>query len=158
MLILGLLLVVLSGAAAAVLIAYNGAGTAMTVSVFGRDIADITLMQAFVAGIAVALVFLLGVWMVVSAGRRGREQRARYRDARREAKTAAKERDELADRIRKEDEVRAEQDTVAMPVAPAGEQTVVTKKDDSGRHAAQATDRHKQPVITNIHEDQSPAK
>ena len=78
MLIIGLLLVVVSGAAAAVLIAYNSGGTAETVSVFGRDIADITLMQAFVAGIVVALVFLLGLWMVVGAGRRSREHRARY--------------------------------------------------------------------------------
>jgi len=71
MLILGLLLVVVSGAAAAVLIAYNTAGPAETVTAFGRDIANVTLMQAFVAGIAVTLVFLVGLWMIVSAGKRG---------------------------------------------------------------------------------------
>jgi len=153
MLILGLLLVVVSGAAAAVLIAYNSAGTAETVTAFGRDIASVTLMQAFVAGIVVSMLFLLGLWMIVSAGRRGRENRARYRAARREAKVAARERDKLADRIRKDDEIRAEQETVAMPVP-----TRTGEPADTGRHAAQPTDRHQQPVITNIHEDQSPAK
>jgi ABC-type nickel/cobalt efflux system permease component RcnA len=151
MLILGLLLVVVSGAAAAVLIAYNSAGTAETVTAFGRDIASVTLMQAFVAGLVVALLFLLGLWMIISAGRRGRENRARYRAARREAKVAAKERDQLADRIRKDDEIRAEQETVAMPVPERADT-------DAGRHAAQPTDRHQQPVITNIHEGHSPAK
>jgi hypothetical protein len=155
MLILGLLLVVASGAAAAVLIAYNSAGTAETVTAFGRDIANVTLMQAFVGGIVVALVFLLGLWMIVSAGKRGRENRARYRAARRDAKSAARERDQLADRIRKDEEVRAEQETVAMPAAT---RTGEPADAETGRHAAQPTDRHQQPVITNIHEGRSPAK
>ncbi len=160
MLILGLLLVVVSGAAAALLIAYNSGGAAQTVSAFGRDIADVTMMQAFVAGIVVTLVFLLGLWMIVSAGRRGREHRARYREARREAKLAAKERDELAERVRQDEEHRAEQETVAMPVVPVertGDQTT-QPVDAGGRHATQPTDRHQQPVITNIHEDPSPTK
>jgi|tagenome__1003787_1003787.scaffolds.fasta_scaffold20953793_3 uncharacterized protein HemY len=160
MLILGLLLVVVSGAAAAVLIAYNSGGTAETVSAFGRDIANVTLMQAFVAGIVVALVFLLGLWMIVAAGRRSREHRARFREARREARAAAQERDELAERVRKEDEVRAEQDTVAMP-ARTGERPAVDEKGrpvEAGRHAAEPTVRHQQPVITNIHEDQTPTR
>jgi ABC-type nickel/cobalt efflux system permease component RcnA len=151
MLILGLLLVVVSGAAAAVLIAYNTAGPAETVTAFGRDIANVTLMQAFVAGVVVALVFLLGLWMIMSAARRGREHRARFREARREAKVAAKERDELADRIRKDEEVRSEQETVAMPAANHAGEPV------EGRHA-QPTDRHQQPVITNVNEGQTPAK
>ena len=151
MLILGLLLVVVSGAAAVVLIAYNTAGPAETVTAFGRDIANVTLMQAFVAGVVVALVFLLGLWMIMSAARRGREHRARFRQARREAKVAAKERDELADRIRKDEEVRSEQETVAMPTATHAGEPV------EGRHA-QPTDRHQQPVITNVNEGHTPAK
>ncbi|HEY7597222.1 MAG TPA: hypothetical protein VH969_29020 [Actinophytocola sp.] len=154
MLILGLLLVLASAGAAVVLIAYNTAGPAETVSAFGRDIANVTLMQAFVAGIVVALVFLLGLWMIAAAGRRSRAHRARYREARREAKTAAQERDELAERVRTEDEVRAEQETVAMPVARShGEHAV-----DDGRHVTQPTDRHQQPVITNINEGHTPTK
>ena len=163
MLILGLLLVVVSGAAAAVLIAYNSGGTAETVSAFGRDLANVTLMQAFVAGIVVALVFLLGLWMIVAAGRRSREHRARYREARKEARSAAKERDELAERVRKDELDRSGQETVAMPVMSGrtGEQPAVDadgKPVETGRHAAEPTDRHQQPVITNIHEDQSPTR
>ncbi len=159
MLILGLLLVVVSGAAAAVLIAYNSGGVAETVSAFGRDLTDVTLMQAFVAGIVVALVFLLGLWMIVSAGRRSREHRARYREARRDAKAAAKERDQLAERVRKDEEVRAEQETAAMPVVErTGDQPTVAHPVDTGRHAAEPTDRHQQPVITNIHDSQTQTK
>ncbi|HEY0447919.1 hypothetical protein [Actinophytocola sp.] len=161
MLILGLLLVVVSGAAAAVLIAYNTGGTVETVTAFGRNIADVTMMQAFLAGIVVAVVFLLGLWMVMVAGRRGREHRARYREARREAKVAAQERDELADRLRKDEELRAEQESSVQPVAPAAQRTESGQPVDPAampaRHAAQPGDRD-QPVITNIHEGHSPTR
>lgn len=140
MLILGLLLVVVSGAAAAVLIAGNSGGTAEPVTAFGREIADVTMMQSFVAGIVVALVFLLGLWMVVSAGRRGRENRTRYLEARREAKTATKERDELASQLHKDEERR---DT--EPATPAS------------RRSADP-DANQQPVITNTREGQPPAR
>jgi ABC-type nickel/cobalt efflux system permease component RcnA len=158
MLILGLLLVVVSVVAAAVLIAYNSGGTAETVSAFGRDIADVTLMQAFVAGIVVSLVFLLGLWMIMLAGRRGRENRHRYREARREAKTAAAERDELAEKLRKDEEHHATQHTQPVPAQPtqpmANQSTVDTSTDNSPRHAA----HDQQPVITNIRPGQSPSR
>lgn len=178
MLILGLLLVVISAAAAVLLIAYNSGGTAETVTAFGRDIADVTLMQAFVAGIVVALVFLLGLSMVIMAGRRGRENRARYREARREAKAAAAERDELAERLRHDEEHRAEQTTVTQPVQSQSAPPVQNQPtqpvqnqpppnqygtpdnrgdnnptDTGSRHAAQD-----QPVITNIRPGQSPSR
>jgi Mg2+/citrate symporter len=165
MLILGLLLVVLSGVAAAVLIAYNSGGTAETVSVFGRDIADVNLVQAFVAGIVVALVFLIGLAMIMKAGRRGRENRARYREARREAKTAAAERDELAEKLHKDEEYQAtHQPTQPMqtqapaqaPVQQPGQQPTQPVDDTTGtgaRHAAPD-----QPVITNIRPGQPPSR
>jgi hypothetical protein len=122
MLILGLLLVVVSGAAGVLLIAYNNGGAEQTVTMFGRDLATVTMMQAFVAGLVVALVFMLGLWMIMSAGRRARENRARYREARKEAKAAARERDELAEQLRKEEDHRREpvadnSDTMVTPVA-----------------------------------------
>jgi hypothetical protein len=123
MLILGLLLVVVSGAAGVLLIAYNNGGAAETVTVFGRDLGSYTMMQAFVAGLVVALAFMLGLWMIMSAGRRARENRARYRDARREAKAAAKERDELAEQLHREEEHRREpvaSNTDTMVTPPAG--------------------------------------
>lgn len=182
MLILGLLLVVVSGAAAAVLIAFNSGGTAETVSAFGWDIADVNMMQAFVAGMVVALVFLLGIWMIMKAGRRGRENRARYREARREAKAAAAERDELAERLRRDEEhhaepTQAQQTSVTQPMqtqtAPPVQQQPVQQQpvqpsvrradapvdgpvDGGARHAA--TDPRDQPVITNIRPGQSPSR
>ena len=110
-----------------------------TVTMFGRDWTSATMVEVVVAGMVVAVVFLLGLWMIMSAARRGREHRARFREARREAKVAAKERDELADRIRQDEEVRSEQETVAMPAANHAGEPV------EGRHV-QPTDRHQQPV------------
>ncbi|OLF16776.1 hypothetical protein [Actinophytocola xanthii] len=178
MLILGLLLVVASGAAAAVLIAYNSGGTAQTVDAFGRELGDFTLAQAFIAGVVVALVFLLGLAMVMMAGRRGRENRARYREARREAKAAAAERDELAEKLRRDEENRAKHDSgqqtvVTTPPAsqPAAHnqptQPVSTQggtpsgapaaapntSGDTGRRG-----HEQQPVITNIRPGQSPSR
>lgn len=178
MLILGLLLVVASGAAAAVLIAYNSGGTAQTVDAFGRELGDFTMAQAFIAGVVVALAFMLGLAMVMMAGRRGRENRARYREARREAKAAAAERDELAEKLRRDEEDRAthgtgEQTVVTtppvnepaahsqptQPVAPQGgtpSGTPVTPPNNSGDAGRRAHEQ--QPVITNIRPGQSPSR
>jgi uncharacterized membrane protein len=137
MLILGLLLIIASGAVAVVLIAHNGEGSPQTVFSFGRDIADVTVMQAFVAGIVVALVFVLGIWMAVVGARHSREYRARYREARHAARAAARERDELAERVRQEEEYRAEQEA-----------------DELAGVSGQRTQRLDQPFITNL--DQHP--
>jgi ABC-type nickel/cobalt efflux system permease component RcnA len=173
MLILGLLLVVLSGAAGVLLIAYNNGGTAETVSVFGRELGSYTMTQAFVAGLVVALVFMLGLWMIMSAGRRARENRARYRDARKEAKAAAAERDELAEQLRHEEEHRRQpvaSNTDTMVTPPAGTQV---PHDTRGHHTTDMADtaqpvgappsRHsasagQQPVITNIKPGDSPTR
>jgi len=133
MLILGLVLIIASGAVATVLIAHNGDCTPQTVFAFGRDIADVTVMEAFVAGIVVALVFVVGIWMTAVGARRSREYRARYREARHAARAAARERDELAERMRQEEEYRAGQEA-----------------DELAGVSAQRTQRLDQPVITNI--------
>jgi hypothetical protein len=167
MLVLGLLLVVLSGAVAVLLIAYNNGGDAQTVTMFGRDLADVTMAQAFIAGLVVAAVFLIGLSMIKSAGRRAKENRSRYREARKEAKVAAKERDELAEQLRKEEDHRhdpvggGQTDTMATP--PAG-----TQMPHDNRMGAPAPDmtppRHavppqqQQPVITNIKPGDSPTR
>jgi uncharacterized membrane protein len=134
MLIVGLILILASGAVATVLIAHNGGGLAQTVFAFGRDIADVTVMEAFVAGIVVTLVFVLGTWMTVVGARRSREYRARYREAPHAARDAARERDELAERVRQDEEYRAEHQ----------------ETDDMAGVSAQRTQRFDQPVITNI--------
>jgi hypothetical protein len=143
MLILGLLLVVLSAAVAALLIVYNGGGEAQTVTVFGRDLADATLLQAFVAGLVVAAVFMIGLALVRSASRRARENRVRYRAARKEAKAASAERDELAKQLDAHEQVGTPADTTPTPAAG----TPVPPQQTGPRHAAPGG---QQPVITNI--------
>jgi ABC-type nickel/cobalt efflux system permease component RcnA len=187
MLILGLLLVVVSGAAGVLLIAYNNGGAEQTVTMFGRDLTSVSMVEAFVAGLVVALVFMVGLWMILSAGRRARENRARYREARREAKAAARERDELAEQLRKEEENRrgpAGSNTDTMVTPPVG--TAVPHHGDASREpvrdmrdqrepmrdtrdprdvpGAPTQPRHtapagqQQPVITNIKPGDSPTR
>lgn len=170
MLILGLLLVVLSGAAAALLIAYNNGGAEQTITIFGRDLANVTATEAFVAGLATALVFMLGLWMVLSAGRRARENRSRYREARKEAKVVTKERDELAEQLRHDEEQRHEEEaTVAMSRPPTqrdsmGGNTDTMVTPPAGQPAAappgarHAAPHERQQVITNITPGQSPTR
>ncbi len=172
MLILGLLLVVVSGAAGVLLIAYNNGGAEQTVTMFGRDLGDFTMMQAFIAGLVVALVFTLGLWMIMSAGRRARENRARYRAARKEAKAAAAERDELAEQLHREEEHRHEpvaSNTDTMVTPPAGTpvtrdgRTQVSGAPGEGQVGAPPQPRHaapmgQQPVITNIKPGNSPTR
>ncbi|GAB3452673.1 hypothetical protein [Actinophytocola sediminis] len=167
MLILGLLLVVISGAAAALLIAFNSGGAKETVSLFGWDIADVNHMQAFLAGIVLSLLFMLGLSMIMRAGRRGRENRARYKEARRDAKSAADERDELAEKLRREEQ-QAHQPTVAQPVQTqatgqhaAGQR--MTGQRMTGQHVEYPTDARsagapEQRGITNLRPGQSPSR
>ena len=167
MLVLGLLLVVLSGAVGVLLIAYNTGGEQQTVTMFGRDLADVTVMQAFVAGLVVAAVFLIGLSMILSAGRRAKENRARYREARREAKAAARERDELAEQLRKEDDHRhtpAADNTETMVTPPVGTRVPHDTRTAPPQSAAGTATppRHavppEQPVITNIKPGDSPTR
>jgi ABC-type nickel/cobalt efflux system permease component RcnA len=165
MLILGLLLVVLSGAAAALLIAYNNGGAEQTITMFGRDLANVNAMEAYLAGIATALVFLLGLWMILSAGRRARENRSRYREARNEAKMAAKERDQLAEQLRHDEEQRHDHDArTPMPREPVNSHTDTMVTPPAGQPAAapvgarHATPNERQQVITNITPGQSPTR
>jgi hypothetical protein len=121
MLILGLLLVVLSAAAAALLVAYNSSGgPEQMIALFGRDLASVNPLEAFVAGIVLTLIFGLGVWMVTAAGRRARAVRSEYRSVRRETRAVAAERDELAEQLAREREAAAaqERDIAAGQPAP----------------------------------------
>jgi hypothetical protein len=155
MLILGLLLLVVSGAAGVLLIAYNNGGAEQTVTMFGRDWTSATMMEAFVAGMVVAAVFLLGLWMIASASRRARENRARYREVRHEAKSAARERDKLAEQLRKEED-RREPVTETMVTPPIG--TPVAEPAGAPAKPRHAAPMGQQPVITNIKPGDSPTK
>jgi len=108
MLILGLLLIVVSAAGVALVTSYNwSGGPEQTVVLFGRDWVSVTPLQSFIAGLVTALVFCIGVWMVVSTERRRRVVRSEYRNARREARVASRERDRLARQLAERDEAAA---------------------------------------------------
>jgi len=161
MLILGLLLLVVSGAAGVLLIAYNQGGAEQTVTMFGRDWTSATMMEAFVAGLVVAAVFLLGLWMIMAGSRRARANRARYREVRNEAKQAARERDRLAKQLRTEEDRReSATETMVTPSngtapAPAAREARTDDVPPPPRHAAPAG---QQPVITNIKPGDSPTR
>lgn len=98
--VLGLLLVLLSGGAVVLLTAYNrSGGPEYSVTTFGNEIAVVNGMQVFYAGIALALVFCLGLWLMALSARRGRAMRAEIRAARHDAQAAAAERDRLANQV-----------------------------------------------------------
>ena len=113
--IVGLVLIVLSVAAAVAAVAFNGPGSGHEITAFGQHVTNANDVQIFVGGIVIGLVFCLGVWMVTVAGRRRRAMRAEYRAARREAADASRERDRLADQLSTQQEItQREQDTTVM--------------------------------------------
>ena len=98
--VLGLLLVLLSAAAVVLLAFYNrSGGPDHMVTLFDRELVAIDGWQIFLAGVTLALLFCLGLWMMSAAARRGRAIRAEIRAARDEARTAEAERDRLAGQV-----------------------------------------------------------
>lgn len=113
--IVGIVLIVLSVAAAVAAVAYNGAGSVHEITAFGQHVTNANDVQIFAGGIVLGLVFSLGVWMVVAGGRRRRAMRADYRAARREAADASRERDRLAEQLTTQQEItQREQETTVM--------------------------------------------
>ncbi|KOV61487.1 hypothetical protein [Streptomyces sp. MMG1121] len=85
MLFLGLLLIVATGAFTALAINDNlSGGPAHTVSVLGHDIATLTPLGLFCSGLALALIFCLGVALMAggTAHHRHRNTRPRRRHGR----------------------------------------------------------------------------
>jgi hypothetical protein len=132
MLILGLLLLGATGAFAGLLIAYNSSGgPEYTVTMFSNTLGTLNTLQAFLAGIALTLVFCLSLAMTVGgAGYRRRRWSAR-RAERRDAARARAERDALAARLGDDEAVAGEP---AMAGTDAGSQ--------AGDPAAPASRRH----------------
>jgi hypothetical protein len=117
--VLGLLLVLLSGGAVALLTVYNRAGGPdYSVGMFGNEIAAVNGMQIFYAGIALALLFCLGLWLMAMSARRGRAMRAEIRAARHDAQAAAAERDRLASQVGSDSQATAAYPTT-NPEEPA---------------------------------------
>ncbi|MGH3320848.1 MAG: hypothetical protein ACRDN9_11810 [Streptosporangiaceae bacterium] len=103
MLSLGLLLVALSAGGTALLATTAlPAGVAWTVRVPWEGPVSVVPLQVFLAGLAAALVFCLGLALVSASVRRRRRIAARVRAAEDEADAAVSERDRLAGELRRE--------------------------------------------------------
>ncbi|MFC1430653.1 hypothetical protein ACEZDB_08255 [Streptacidiphilus sp. N1-3] len=122
MLLLGLLIVAAAVAFGIVVIADNlGGGPHYSVGLFDHHLATVNTQGAFLAGIALTLLFCLGLLMLTAGARRERRRSSELRAARRERRAAAK-----ADRRAATDngpatvvgtsEPAAEDDTVVGPV------------------------------------------
>jgi hypothetical protein len=96
-LLLGILLLGATGAFAGLLIAYNSAGGPdYTVVMFGNTLGTLTSLQVFLAGIALTLVFCLGLLMVFGGASGLRRRRAARLAEHREAQAVLARRDALA--------------------------------------------------------------
>jgi hypothetical protein len=100
MLLLGLLLLAATGVFTGLLASENWAGGPdYTVTMFGNTLGTLNSLQIFLAGIALTLVFCLGVAMAALGSRQARRRRAARHAAVREATQARAERDALAARL-----------------------------------------------------------
>lgn len=100
MLLLGLILLGAAGAFAGLLVTQNSAASPdYAVSLFGFDLGKLTTPQAFLAGIALTLVFSLGLALAIGSALRARHRRSARLAEQREATRIRAERDELAARL-----------------------------------------------------------
>ncbi|MDQ6649247.1 MAG: hypothetical protein M3Z02_03930 [Actinomycetota bacterium] len=115
MFVLGLLLMILAGAAAAGFLISNYGGDAFSVSLFGQNIDNVHRATLYIAGIVTGVVFLLGLRLITAAIARGRRRRLeRKRIVQENRGTTAElkaENERLAKKL--EDEKRARQSTRA---------------------------------------------
>ncbi|MFE2332651.1 hypothetical protein [Streptomyces coelicoflavus] len=100
MLVLGLLLMAGAAAFAGLLIAYNlSGGPDYTVTLLGSDPFTISTLGAFLGGIALTLIFGLGMWMLMAGTVLARYRGKKRRRDRETARQATAERDVLAGRL-----------------------------------------------------------
>ncbi|MEU9645397.1 hypothetical protein [Streptomyces sp. NPDC048188] len=100
MLVLGLLLMAGAAAFAGLLIAYNlSGGPDYTVTLLGSEPFTISTLGAFLGGIALTLIFGLGMWMLLAGTVLARHRGKKRRGDRETARRATAERDELAGRL-----------------------------------------------------------
>jgi hypothetical protein len=113
MLLLGLLLLGATTAFAGLLIAYNSAGgPEYTATVFDHSLGTLNTLESFLAGIALTLVFCLGLATTAVGAGTARRRRAARRADRRDAVRLRAERDAMAARL-KSDEALAKDSAAA---------------------------------------------
>ena len=100
MVLLGLVLVLASGAAVVLLLMDNmSEDAAVAVTLLGNELATVDAPTIFVAGLVLAGAVCLGLALVAAGTRRARARRAALRDAQLRADEADAERNALASRM-----------------------------------------------------------
>ncbi|MFG2679920.1 hypothetical protein [Streptomyces sp. NPDC048392] len=121
MLVLGLLLMAGAAAFAGLLIAYNlSGGPDYTVTLLGSEPFTISTLGAFLGGIALTLIFGLGMWMLLAGTVLARHRGKKRRRERETARRATTERDELAGRLEGSDGSADASDETAGHRRPSG--------------------------------------
>jgi hypothetical protein len=144
MFLLGLLLAACAGAFAALLIAYNtSGGPEYTVSIFGTDMVTLDSLAIFCSGLALGLIFSLGLALM---GGKARLSRARRNRERRAVDRATLERDTATAReeaaIARERAAQAEAHADRVRSEPlAADETGTTWSADSADHPRTSTER-----------------
>ena len=100
MFLLGLILLGATGAFTGLLIADNlSGGPEYTVTILGNDIATMSVLGIFLAGLALALIFCLGALLAFGGGARMRRHAGERHRAHAETRQAIAERDALQERL-----------------------------------------------------------
>lgn len=100
MLLIGLLLLAAAAAFAIILIVSNlTGGPDYSVSLFGGHPFTVSTLGAFCGGIALALIFGLGLWLILGGTALRARRSRKMRNAQREARDAVSERDEMRSQL-----------------------------------------------------------
>lgn len=145
MVLLGLLLLIVSGAAVGLLALYNDAGgPTYSVVLFERELVAATAWQVFAAGAVLTLLAVLGMWMIAAGTRHQWALRSEVRAARREASAAERDRETVtADRepVRDGSAERVPAQSEPDPREPAHRRTVDGEAADRDVTAREPTRR-----------------
>ena len=131
MLALGLLFIL--GAAAVTAGAIYDGGESASFELFGQTIGT-TISGVFMAGFATMLVFILGVWMLMSSMTRGRRKRLERKE------TKARQRESVSQIEAERAQLRAENEQLQERLAHEGR---TGRRNRGGRHSQRRRDRHR---------------
>ena len=138
MLALGLLFILVAAGVTAGAI-YDG-GDSVDVEVFGTTIGT-TASGVFMAGFATMLVFILGIWMLMSATSRGRRKRLERKE------TKARQRESVSKIEQERAQLRAENEQLQERLAREGRPAAATES-DTGTAMRQSDETTTRPTTT----------
>lgn len=133
MVILGLLMVLLAAGATTAALVENTKPTSM--EILGVTMSNLSVGGIFLAGVVTALVFALGLFLMMGGAARARRRRQKnktvVKDSRREAAELAAEKDRLQRELEQERTRRSSTGTTVVERGPVGTRTVGDPDDDA---------------------------